>query len=262
MNDSSRPADPRMTSSVVVELPYNGEILAGLPYREDSPVSMDIYYPEQRAGLLPAVILVTGFPDPGYQSMLGMKQKEVMWYVSWARLLAASGLIAVTYSNQDPVRDIDALLAHLHDKGTNLGIDKTSIGIMSMSANVSNGLRVLMSDFPIQCAVFWYGFTMDVGGSETVTEASRAFGFATPADTGDEFPARAPMLLIRAGKDENPGLNEAMDRFVAEALRRNAPLSLLNYPGGNHCFDILDKSETSMKAVRTALEFLRCHLSS
>ena len=262
MNDSSRPADPRMTSSVVVELPYHGEVRTDLPYREDSPVTMDIYYPEQRPGLLPAVVLVTGFPDPSYESMLGIKQKEVMWYVSWARLIAASGCIAVTYSNQDPAQDIITLLSHLHDKGPALGIDRTSIGIMSMSGNVSNGLRVLLSDFPIECAVFWYGFTMDIGDSKLVTDTSRAYGFATPANTDDAFPDTVPMLLVRAGKDKNPGLNEAMDRFVAEGLKRNAPLSLLNYPDGIHCFDILDKSEASMTAVRTALAFLRSHLFS
>ncbi len=41
-----------------------------------------------------------------------------------------------------------------------------------------------------------------------------------------------PMLIARAGRDEVPLLNEALDRFTAKALAANAPLTVINHPAG------------------------------
>lgn len=261
MTESSQQTDPRMTSSVVYQLPYMGEVCTDIPYGENNSLMMDIHYPEVRSDLMPAIILVTGFSDPGYQSKMGMKQMEVMWYVSWAKLVAASGFIAITYSNLDPSEDIIKLIESLYDKGAERGIDSKKIGIMSMSGNVSNALAVLMSGMSIRCAALWYGYTIDVGNSKLVADAAELYGFRTPKNMGSEFPDAVPMLIARAGEEENIGLNASIDLFVEEALRRNAPVSLINYPDGNHCFDIIDESKESIGAIKMVLEFFHCYLS-
>ena len=67
-------------------------------------------------------------------------------------------------------------------------------------------------------------------------------------------------MIVRAGKDTLPGLNESIDRFVVGALARNLPVTLVNHKDGLHSFDILDNTETTREIVRRLLEFLRFHL--
>ena len=100
-------------------------ITGGVAYgtSESEDLIMDIYRPADAEGPLPAVVLVTGFPDPGYRARLGCRQKEMGSYISWARAIAACGLAAITYSNTNPVDDIHTLLDHLEAHGDSLGID-------------------------------------------------------------------------------------------------------------------------------------------
>jgi hypothetical protein len=69
------------------------------------------------------------------------------------------------------------------------------------------------------------------------------------------------MLVARAGQD-HPFLNDALDRFVREALVQNAPLDLLNHREGRHAFDILDDDARSREIISRTLEFLQAHLES
>ncbi len=256
-NDQPRSA---FTSEIVYQKPYSGEIVRDIVYGADDSLLMDVYYPEARQELLPAVILVTGFPDPGYQQKMGMKQREVMWYVSWAKLLAASGIIAITYTNTDPGKDVSSLFAYLREQGTGLGIDSDALGIMSMSANASNALAVLLREPSVQCGALLYGYTMDLGDSTYVADAQKVFGFSMPDRDMDGFPDTVPLLIARAGNEENPGLNESIDLFVEEASKRDAPVSVLHYEEGSHCFDILDESLDSIAAVKKILQFMQSNL--
>ena len=44
------------------------------------------------------------------------------------------------------------------------------------------------------------------------------------------MPEGLPLFLVRAGQDENPGLNETIDRFMASASTRNLPVALADLP--------------------------------
>lgn len=68
-----------------------------------------------------------------------------------------------------------------------------------------------------------------------------------------------PILISKAGQD-NPLLNATIDRFVAEALARNATLDLMTHPTGHHAFDVLDDDERSREIIARTLEFLRQRL--
>jgi dienelactone hydrolase len=67
------------------------------------------------------------------------------------------------------------------------------------------------------------------------------------------------MLVVRAGRD-HPLNNQAIDAFVAEALRQNAPIEVINYPEGRHAFDVLDATDQTRQIIRRTLEFLKTHL--
>jgi acetyl esterase/lipase len=227
------------------------------------PLTMDLYRPpdSKAAGRLPAVVFVTGYPDPGAQKIFGCKLKEMECYISWAKLVAASGLSAITYLNHDPARDLDALFRHLRENAEALAIDERRMGVWSCSGNVPLALDVLMRDEHLKCAALCYGVMLDLDGSTSVAESARKFGFANPA-TGKsvrDLPPELPLFIARAGRDE-PGLNETLDRFIAHALAANLPITLANHSTGPHAFDVLDDSETSREIIRQILAFLRRYL--
>ena len=76
----------------------------------------------------------------------------------------------------------------------------------------------------------------------------------------DHAAAMAPLFIARAGRDEVPGMDASIDRFVAEALARNAPITLANHPQGVHGFDSQTDDERSREIVRQVVEFLQAHL--
>src|SRR5262249_13642137 len=87
---------------------------------------MDIYYPPVVTASMrtPAVLIVTGYSDAGVHRIFGRYAKDVGSNVSWAELIAASGMIAVTYVNREPVDDAGRVLRHLHEGAASLGIDR------------------------------------------------------------------------------------------------------------------------------------------
>ena len=97
---------------------------------------MDVYVPpDAKAGeRRPAVVIVAGYPDRGFETMLGCKFKDMGSSVSWARLLAMSGLAAITYANREPVRDLAALLDYVRENAGELGVDAGRIGFWSTPA--------------------------------------------------------------------------------------------------------------------------------
>lgn len=254
--------NPGLTTPLVHQVDYAGEVQANIPYSNYPSKVMDVYYPEKLHGPVPAVVLVTGFSDSAYEARMGLKLKDVMWYRSWAKLIAASGLIGITYSNNDPHEDVRELFQYLRTEGSAFGIDGSKLGILSQSANVPNALSLLMSDTGIDCATLLYGYTLDIGESTLVADALSAFGMPRPEATGDQFPAETSMLLVRAGKEEHESLNDSIDLFAAEALRRNAPISLFNYPQGTHCFDLFDDSPTSVAIIKQVISYFQSRLAA
>jgi hypothetical protein len=231
---------------------------------DGSALGMDVYYPPQgrpEAGW-PAVLFVTGFPDPGAERMLGCKMKDMGSYISWARLVAASGMVAITSATVEPAVDVRACFHHVRENARDLRIDETRLGVWSCSGNVPNALSLLTSAHAhLKCGVLYYGYVPDVHGSTTLAETAKRFGFVNPSGISvDDMPPALPIFIARAGHDEMPGLNEALDRFIAAGLSRNLPLTVMNHPQGPHAFDLFDDSEVSRHIVRITLEFFGFHL--
>jgi acetyl esterase/lipase len=97
-----------------------------------------------------------------------------------------------------------------------------------------------------------------------MAEAARMWGFANPCagKAVEDLPLDIPLFIARAGRDEIPHLNEALDRFLGRALARNLPVTFVNHPEGPHAFDIHHDSETSREIIRRILAFMRFHLLS
>jgi acetyl esterase/lipase len=214
---------------------------------------------------VPAVVIVAGYPDAGFEKMLGCKFKDMGSSTSWGRLIAASGMAAITYTNREPEADLHAVLAHVRSHSEELGIDASRMGVWASSGNVPLALSLLMMGLEhVKCAALCYGMTLDLDGSRWVADAAKQFGFANPCagKSVDDLPRDVPLFLARAGKDAIPHLNDAMDRFVAHALARNLAVTLVNHPEAPHAFDLVDDSEMTREIVRRILGFLRFALLS
>jgi len=230
-------------------------------------LTMDLYYPpdSKSAARRPAVVFVGGYPDPGFQKILGCKMKEMESYISWGQLVAASGLVAVTYSTgMQPATDIQALLQYVRGNAAVLGIDENRIGLWSSSGNVPNALSVLMGEDRdyLKCAVLCYGCMLDLDGSTSMAEAAKQWGFAYPCagKTVNDLPQDIPLFIARSGQDEMPHLNETMDRFLSKALTCNLPITFVNHPSAPHAFDVTHDSETSREIIRQILAFIQFYL--
>jgi acetyl esterase/lipase len=177
-------------------------------------------------------------------------------YVSWARLVAASGMIGVTYSNRVP-DDGRAVLAYLRSNAAALGIDEARLAIWAASGNSPMAMSLLDG---VRCAALCYPF-IGLGNGPEVQQAAAMFHFAAPAMTLEELPA-IPLFVARAGRDEMPGLNALIDRFVPAAIARGLPITVVNHPTGPHSFELLEDSPTTRAVVQQLLAFLQIHLTA
>ena len=238
-----------------------------IAYHSGNPdLLMDLYRPPDSAGRrLPAVVFVLGYSDLGGEKIFGCKLKDMEAYISWAKLIAATGLVGVTYVNHDPMGDLDALFRHIRENAAALGIDENRIGLWSGSGNVPRALGLLMQKDrpPLKGAALCYGCMLDLDGATGTAEAAKKWGFANPSagKSVADLPADVPLFIARAGGDET-GANETIDRFVTHALAANLPITLANHPTGPHAFDIVDDSEASREIIQQILAFLRGHLLS
>jgi hypothetical protein len=89
---------------------------------------MDVYYPPdwQPGAPLAAVIMANAFPKGDGRNDWALP--------SWARLIAANGLIGVTYDTKY-ANDLDAVAEHLRAHAAELGVDGNRLGVMGGSSN-------------------------------------------------------------------------------------------------------------------------------
>jgi hypothetical protein len=204
-------------------------------------------------GGAPALLFVNGFPDPAFAARMGCALKDMRCYRDWARLVAVSGMAAVTYQNHEPA-DAELALAYLREEGAALGIDPDRIGVIAFSGNGPTAAGLV--DARIRCALFVYAFLYDAAA------VAQAIGFAdgVAGRTPEDFPPSVPVLVVRCGRDEVPGINATIDAFIAAGLARNLPLTAVNLPNAPHAFDLHVDTPVSHDAIRQILAFARQHL--
>lgn len=232
------------------------------------PLVMDVYRPANPSNgrLPPVVLIVAGYPDVGVPRVLGCAFKEMEMCASLGRLLAASGMAAVAYTTRNPVADIHAVLEHLGADGRALGVDAARTGLWAVSGNVPVALATLAhrQDGRIRAAVLSNGFMFDADGSSAVADAARTYGFANAADgmSARDLPHDVPLFVMRAGRDENAGLNATLDRFVQDALACNLPVTAVNYPDARHAFELDDETAISRRYIVQMLAFMQLWLKT
>jgi dienelactone hydrolase len=188
---------------------------------------MDVYRPRNAGGPLPALVffnLATG------------AQRSNPFYKAWAEIAASKQLVAILpdLGAETFAKDFEALIAHLRANGPALGIDVERIAVYAGSGNVSRALPVVQDprQTSIASAVMYYG------GADV-----------------SRFRPDLPVLLVRAGLDRPP-VNREMLRLATAAVVQNAPVTLLNYPGGHHAFEIVDDEDATRETIDRTIEFI------
>jgi hypothetical protein len=229
-----------------------------LSYQSSSGASlpMQVHYPASPSSRVPVVFVPLGYPDPE----AGVRMFGPV--ASWVQAFAASGMAGVVYGTTAPEKDVHAALNHLRANGDSLGLDPTRLGLFATSGSVPVALSALMDDRQLRCAALLYGYTIDPEGSTAVADMSRQVGFvnACAGRSVSDLPDDLPMLVVRAGRDQFPGLNDALDGVIAGVLKRNLPFTLVNHATGAHGFDCDEDSDVSRGIIGQVLAFLRLYL--
>jgi hypothetical protein len=238
---------------MVYPQPDAGQVVTrlGIEYAQTAsgPLTLDIYAPASRSTpvALPAIVLVAGYSDVGYEGFMGCRFKDMAMSTTWARLVASFGMIAVTYGNERPAEDLQSLLRYVREHAAELGIDATL-------ANSPSG--------SFKCGVFSCAYTADLDGATHIADAQKQWRFVYPGGFSVEsLPADLPVFIARAGQEQDPGLNVALDRLVAAMLAANRPVTCVNFAAAPHGFELFHDTLETREVMRQMFRFARFHLA-
>jgi acetyl esterase/lipase len=230
---------------------------------------MDVYTPAdlQHGNLLAAVLFVHGGPVPAETQ----PPKDWPFFQSYGELVAASGLIGVTFNHRfhhplqfpDSKADVLAAIEYVRAHAAEFRIDAERIGLWIFSGGGPH-ISWLLRDRPsyIRCLIAFYAL-LDLrhlappnADAETLAGINEASAAMYVRDGAKDV----PMFVARAGLDAEM-VNRGIDLFVAEALSANAFLDLANHSNGRHGFDFLDDDDRSRSIIAAALAFAERHLA-
>jgi acetyl esterase/lipase len=222
----------------------------------DTRLKADIYLPAAR-GAFPVVLLVSGGSVDDWRT--------AAFYTSFARVLAAEGIAAVNYDKRlardrnslaMASEDSLALVDHLHSNAAKYGLDTSRLCTWHFSAGGTVAGTMLGEKSPASCVVLTYAI-LSLGESDADPQLSPYSALVRARERGDRFP---PTLVVRAGRDAKT-LNDAIDAFVAAALAKNAPVSLINYPAGDHGFEILNDTDETRRVIAESIGWVKSRLT-
>ena len=210
---------------------------------EKKSLKLDVYVPPDLAAdeRLPAVLFVHG-SAPAARNLKNHGQ-----YVSWGKLVGASGLIAVPFNWDYPdPSGIEQLIAFVREHADEFQIDRDRLCLFSISAGVSVGFTVALKDSPtyLRCVIGYYG---NPSPALELIESREAAGLP-------------PILLAKAGIDD-PTFIEGTDRFANELNALGAPVTLLTHENGVHAFDLRIDDDRSREIIEQTIDFIKLHLT-
>ena len=232
--------------------------------RKNAKLAADIYK-LPNATSAPVVIFIHGGVDAGFP----VRPKDWGFYQSWARLAAASGFVGITFNHRlgypqphlrEAASDLDSIITYVRANARTLGADGDRICLAAFSAG-GPLLAPALRDHPpyIRCIVSMYNFldithTLEHAKYES-PEVLREFSPVT--HLSQQIP---PMLVVRAGRDQIPKLNESIAAFMQRAIEVNAPVTLIIHPTAPHGFENQTDDRRTREIVREVLEFMKWHL--
>lgn len=245
-----------------------------IPYKSDSaPLMMDVYRPPGLAAgeRRPGVIFVHGGPlSPHLFPESVLHPKNWGTFISYGELIAASGLVAVTFNYRfhglqsidraaEDVRDAISF-ARQHAAKINLDADRLTLWVFSgggillghLLQHPIEAIRALIAFYPLLDFNAFAGMGVGQATPETVRAHTPAHHLAAGLD-------HPPLFLARAGRDQ-PATLRGIDNFLHSALGAEMEIDFYNHPRGIHAFDIFNDDARSKEIIARALTFLGGHL--
>ena len=244
-------------------------VQAGVEYAQTDagPLTLDVYAPARRSPsvALPAIVLVAGYSDLGYENFMGCRFKDMAMSTTWARLVASFGMIAVTYGNARPAEDLQAMLRTCASTPPSSASMPSGWPCGGMSGNGPLGARDagrLAAPAAFAARVFSCAYLADLDGATDVAAAAAQWRFTYPDGFAVEnLPADLPVFIARAGQEQDPGLNRAVDRLVAALLATNRPVTCVNFAAAPHGFELFHDTLETREVIRQMMRFARFHLA-
>jgi acetyl esterase/lipase len=229
---------------------------------------MDVYVPPDLATDVrrPAVLFIHG--GAGAEA----HAKDWGYYKSWGTTLAASGLVTVNFNHRlgypapellNSQADINAAIDYVRTHAAQFQIDPDRLALVAVSAG-GPMLAPFMRDKPRHIrALAAFNVFLDIQhtGLHSQHEPVERVREFSPIMHLDRNPAALPpMLIVRGGEDEIPGINDSIDRFMAKAIPANVNITFINHPTGDHTFITQKDDLRSRETIRSAIDFLKTHL--
>jgi acetyl esterase/lipase len=249
------------------------EVHSDLVYRREGgdEMKMDIYLP---AGLAadarrPAVIFIHGGPlGKGFLP----KAKDWGIFRSYGRLMAASGLVGVTFDHryfslkandlETSFSDVEEAIRFVRANAASHHIDPDRIALWAFSGggpHLSIALRGGMPYF--RCLVSYYALLdlkdMAAAAGETPEALEKFSPLSCLSKPVDHLP---PFLIGRAGLD-SPAINRSVEMFVSRMFELNGDINLLNHPLGRHGFDAYDHDDQTRDVAAATVAFVQSRLN-
>lgn len=237
-------------------------------------LKMDIYQPpNMKAGeTLPAVIYVHG---GSFSPDFPVKPKEWDVYKAHGRVIAASGLIGVTFNHRfyggdkekltDSFSDVRDAILYVRANAAKYQIDPDRLCVWSFSgggSHLSIPIRDRM-DF-VRCIVSYYG-VLDlkslVGSYGAGRDLEYLNDFSVINYLTFENYKIPPFFIARAGLD-NPPLNSTIDSFVNKAFKMDLDIEVANHPGGVHGFEVFNDDHRTHEIMKDTISFIKKNLFS
>lgn len=234
--------------------------------RDGSPLVIHLTRPEAaQSKPLPVVLLLHG----GLPDEAPIRPSAWQVYRDWAAALAGRGnaTIMLDHSLSFPVRrldqalaELDAVLRWLARDGTGKGLDNSGLSAMSFSAGGLLLPEMLAEVRPLAVRRFVLFYPLlgigpdDPGAGQT--DAASAARMDSRAAVERIARRATPLLIIRSGKDEVPGLLGVLDPAIAALLAADAAVEIVNVPGAPHSIDFKADVPAAPAAIERALNFL------
>jgi acetyl esterase/lipase len=221
----------------------------------DTALKADIYLPAAR-GTYPVVVLASGGSVNDWRT--------AAFYTSFGRVLAAEGIAAVNYDKRlardrkaVPVASEDtlALVEYLKSNAAKYGLDTSRLCSWHFSAGGTVAGTMLGEKSPATCVVLTYAIA-SFGEGDADAALAPYSALVQARERGDRFP---PTLVVRAGRDAKT-LNDSLDALVAAVVAKNGPVSMINYPAGDHGFEILNDTDETRRVIAQSIAWVKSQL--
>ena len=248
------------------------EVVKDRPYKrvDDRELKFDVYRPPQSdlSDSLPVVVFVHGEGPPEVIE----NSKDWGQYDGWGRLIAASGMMAVTFNRRsshffsrlsDPAADVDDLLDHVLDPSQKLGANPEQLAIWTCSGGAPFGMRAGL-ERELQCIAAYYG-RMSLkpirDGIEGEMSEELLDEFSSVVHLSSLPLGRVPPIFIaKAELDDLVGVNESVDVAIRVAHARDLPVTVAKHAFGEHGMDVRNDDDRMREIIAETLRFFRRHL--